>query len=121
MHETSGYRLAKMVRFGARQARYFGRTASFLQALMAAAVANLTLIAGKTGETPTTPEYISNSPIDHDRSAYAHVLPASSDLRQRLPPRQPVPRQLLHRESHNPAQYGASFVTVPQPFAVSPR
>jgi hypothetical protein len=35
---------------GVRQARYFGRQKTLFQALMAATVANLTLVASKTGE-----------------------------------------------------------------------
>ena len=38
-----------MVQLGIRQARYFGRTKTLFQAWMAATVANLTLIARRTG------------------------------------------------------------------------
>lgn len=48
MRQVSEHRLARMVQLGVRNARYFGRTKTLFQALMAAAVANLTLIAGKT-------------------------------------------------------------------------
>jgi len=50
LRQASEHRLARMVQLGVRQARYFGRTKTLFQALMAATVANLTLIAGKTGE-----------------------------------------------------------------------
>jgi hypothetical protein len=50
LRQASEHRLARMVQLGMRQARYFGRTKTLFQALMAATVANLTLIAGKTGE-----------------------------------------------------------------------
>jgi transposase len=50
MRQTSEHRLARMVQLGVRKSRYFGRTKTLFQALMAAAVANLTLIAGKMGE-----------------------------------------------------------------------
>ncbi len=50
MRQASEHRLARMVQLGARKARYFGRTKTLFQALMAATVANLTLIAGKVGE-----------------------------------------------------------------------
>ena len=43
------HRLARLVQLGVRQARYFGRTRTLFQLLMAAAVANLTLVAGKVG------------------------------------------------------------------------
>jgi transposase len=50
MRQTSEHRLARMVQLGVRQARYFGRSKTLFQALMAATVANLTLIARKMGE-----------------------------------------------------------------------
>jgi len=43
------HRLARLVQLGMRQARYFGRSRTLFQLLMAAAVANLTLVAGKVG------------------------------------------------------------------------
>ena len=43
------HRLARLVQLGVRQARYFGRTKTLFQLLMAATVANLTLVAGKVG------------------------------------------------------------------------
>ncbi|MDP6494825.1 MAG: IS1182 family transposase, partial [Dehalococcoidia bacterium] len=41
------HRLARLVQLGVRQARYFGRTNTLFQLLMAATVANLTLVATK--------------------------------------------------------------------------
>ena len=41
--------LARLVQLGVRQARYFGRTKTLFQLFMAAAVANLTLVAGRVG------------------------------------------------------------------------
>ena len=43
------HRLARLVQLGMRQARYFGRSKTLFQLLMAAAVANLTLAAGQLG------------------------------------------------------------------------
>ena len=43
------HRLARLVQLGVTQARYFGRTQTLFQLLMAAAVANLTLLADKVG------------------------------------------------------------------------
>jgi Transposase DDE domain/Transposase domain (DUF772) len=40
------HRIARLVQLGIRQARYFGRTKTLFQVCMAAAVANLTLLAG---------------------------------------------------------------------------
>lgn len=47
------HRIARMMQLGMRQARYCGRHKTLFQALMTAAVANLTLIAGKVGLPPT--------------------------------------------------------------------
>ena len=43
------HRLARLVQLGVRQARYFGRVKTLFQLLMAATVANLTLVAGRVG------------------------------------------------------------------------
>lgn len=45
--QVAEHRLARLVQLGIRQARYRGRTKTLFQVLMAATVANLTLIAGK--------------------------------------------------------------------------
>jgi IS5 family transposase len=44
------HRLARLVRLGMRQARYFGRAKTLLQLLLAATVANLTLVAGRVAQ-----------------------------------------------------------------------
>jgi hypothetical protein len=44
--QTVEHRLARMMQLGSRQARYFGRAKTELQWLLAATVANLTLVAG---------------------------------------------------------------------------
>jgi hypothetical protein len=54
------HRLARLVQLGIRQARYFGRAKTRFQLLMAAAVANLTLLAGHAqlsagGDGPLSP------------------------------------------------------------------
>jgi hypothetical protein len=43
------HRIARLMQLGMRQARYFGRTKTLFQLLMAATVANLTLVATKVG------------------------------------------------------------------------
>ena len=43
------HRLARLVQLGMRQARCFGRAKTLFQLLMAATVANLTLVAGRVG------------------------------------------------------------------------
>ena len=44
------HRIARLVQLGIRQARYVGRTKTLFQLLMAAAVANLTLLANSATE-----------------------------------------------------------------------
>ncbi|MFZ2090061.1 MAG: IS1182 family transposase [Desulfobaccales bacterium] len=53
MRQTAEHRLARLVQLGIRQARYFGRQKTLFQLLMTATVANLTLIATKTGQMST--------------------------------------------------------------------
>jgi hypothetical protein len=50
IRQTAEHRLARLVQLGMRQARYFGRRKTLFQLLMAATVANLTLVAEKTGQ-----------------------------------------------------------------------
>lgn len=49
LRQVAEHRLARLMQLGMRQARYFGRTKTLFQLLMAAAVANLTLVATRTG------------------------------------------------------------------------
>ena len=48
------HRLARLAQLGIRQARYFGRAKTRFKLYLAATVANLTLVAGKTGITIET-------------------------------------------------------------------
>jgi hypothetical protein len=50
VRQAAEHRLARLVQLGIRHARYFGRKKTLFQLLMAATVANLTLIAAKTGQ-----------------------------------------------------------------------
>ena len=47
--QVAEHRLARLVQLGIRQARYFGRVKTLFQLLLAAAVANLTLVAARMG------------------------------------------------------------------------
>lgn len=47
--QVAEHRLARLIQLGVRQARYFGRAKTLFQLLMAATVANLTLVAGQIG------------------------------------------------------------------------
>ncbi len=49
LRQVAEHRLARLMQLGMRQARYFGRTKTLFQLLMAATVANLTLVATRTG------------------------------------------------------------------------
>ena len=49
LRQTAEHRLARLMQLGVRQARYFGRVKTLFQLLMAATVANLTLVATKVG------------------------------------------------------------------------
>jgi transposase len=48
IRQAAEHRLARLVQLGVRQARYFGRRKTLFQLLLAATVANLTLVANKT-------------------------------------------------------------------------
>jgi hypothetical protein len=49
LRQVAEHRLARLMQLGARQARYFGRAKTLFQLLMAATVANLTLVATRVG------------------------------------------------------------------------
>ncbi|ABG05216.1 transposase, IS4 family [Rubrobacter xylanophilus DSM 9941] len=49
LRQAAEHRLARLMQLGVRQARYFGRTKTLFQLLMAATVANLTLVATRVG------------------------------------------------------------------------
>jgi hypothetical protein len=52
LRQAAEHRLARLMQLGVRQARYFGRTKTCFQLLMAATVANLTLVATRIGLMP---------------------------------------------------------------------
>ena len=49
LRQAAEHRLARLMQLGMRQARYFGRAKTLFQLLMAATVANLTLVARRVG------------------------------------------------------------------------
>jgi hypothetical protein len=53
--QAAEHRLARLVQLGVRQSRYFGRAKTLFQLLLAATVANLTLVATKMGMMSQTP------------------------------------------------------------------
>ena len=58
------HRLARLVQLGVRQSRYFGRAKTLFQILMAATVANLTLVATRVGMMSQTPVSSPNKSAD---------------------------------------------------------
>jgi len=50
LRQVAEHRIARLMQLGMRQARYLGSKKTLFQLLMAATVANLTLVAGKTGQ-----------------------------------------------------------------------
>ena len=59
--QVSEHRIARLVQLGIRQARYFGRLKTLFQVLLAATVANLTLVATRMGMMRRS--YKANSPF----------------------------------------------------------
>ena len=53
IRQVAEHRLARLVQLGIRQARYFGRRKTLCQLLLAATVANLTLIANRIEQSPS--------------------------------------------------------------------
>src|SRR5581483_10364152 len=51
--QAAEHRIARLVQLGIRQARYVGTSKTLFQVAMAAAVANLVLVANRTGEAAT--------------------------------------------------------------------
>ena len=49
LRQAAEHRIARLMQLGARKARYFGKRKTLFQLLIAATVANLTLVATKTG------------------------------------------------------------------------
>jgi len=82
------HRIARLVRLGMHQARYFGRAKTLLQLLLAATVANLTLIAGKLSLAISgAGGGASSVPFPAPPRAASSLLDALADLlRRHLPP-----------------------------------
>lgn len=62
LRQTVEHRLARLVQLGIRQARYRGRAKTLFQLCMAAAVANLTLLAARAGAGAGAPDGSAHSP-----------------------------------------------------------
>ena len=79
------HRLARLVQLGVRQSRYFGRTKTLYQLLLAATVANLTLVATKTGMMSQGPGSSPNKPENRPDRPAAGACPEFA-IRPSLPP-----------------------------------
>jgi transposase len=76
MRQTAEHRLARLVQLGIRQARYFGRRKTLFQLLMAATVANLTLVANKTeqrGSEGSPSVSLSSKILTFGKSIWSHL------------------------------------------------
>jgi transposase len=76
IRQAAEHRLGRLVQLGMRQARYFGRRKTLFQLLMAATVANLTLVARKTEQKgpQDKPSFsLSSSVLAFGRSIWNHL------------------------------------------------
>ena len=76
IRQTAEHRLARLVQLGVRQARYFGRRKTLFQLLLAATVANLTLVASKTeqnGSEDSPSLSLSSSILAFGKSIWSHL------------------------------------------------
>ena len=103
------HRLARLVQLGVRQSRYFGRAKTRFQLLMAAMVANLTLVAimvGMMSQTPGSPtnrsgQHAAGSPIVTVRFILAAASWVALSLCLRLGP--------VHWLSSTPSRHSRAF------------
>jgi len=76
IRQTAEHRLARLVQLGMRQARYFGRRRTLFQLMMAATVANLTLVANQTEQRGSegSPSFsLSSSVLAFGKSIWNHL------------------------------------------------
>jgi len=76
IRQTAEHRLARLVQLGIRQARYFGRRKTLFQLLMAATVANLTLVVNQTeqrGSEGSPSLSLSSSTLVFGKSIWNHL------------------------------------------------
>ena len=77
IRQTAEHRLARLVQLGVRQARYFGRRKTLFQLLLAATVANLTLVANKTEKNGSedSPSFsLSSSVLAISKLIWSHLM-----------------------------------------------
>ncbi len=101
------HRIARMAQLGVRQARYFGRRKTLFQVLMAATVANLTLVLSKTGGLGTRPGPLGGlhhalRPVLAAAGRLWRALEAATDPAPALLPARPAPLPMLKMASSRP-------------------
>ena len=107
--QAAEHRLARLVQLGVRQSRYFGRAKTRFQLLMAAMVANLTLVATKMEMMSQTPgssqdrsgQHAAGSPIITAGFMLAAVSWVALSLYRRPGP--------IHWLSSNPSRHSRAF------------
>ena len=108
------HRLARLVQLGIRQARYVGRAKTLFQLLMAATVANLTLLAGLGAAGKGQPE--PTSPINVALAALAALLIITAAS---LGPQQPLRSRLASTSdldrARQPARRGFAKMALSRP------
>lgn len=105
------HRIARMVQLGIRQARYFGRTKTRFQVLLAAAVANLTRVMG--AEATDTDGTDDTKPSTRSHRLLTTLLEALRTLREAF--RAPAALQPLFRLSHHPTPlHNITCATIPR-------
>lgn len=82
--QVSEHRLARLAQLGIRQARYFGRTKTLFQMLLAATVANLTLVAAKMAMTKKTTHKPAHSSVSLHQRAASTVRMFANSMQQYL-------------------------------------
>lgn len=104
--QVSEHRLARLVQLGVRQARYFGHTKTLFQLLLAATVANLTLVAtkmgmmGRPGRQPASFSHALRQRIMS--AAQAIALTLASALAPILPPVRSAQNSLPRTRGYRP-------------------
>jgi len=74
--QVAEHRLARLMQLGIRQARYFGRVKTHFQLLLAATIANLTLVATRVGMMGKTTQQVTS----HFAAFYYGVLTVATAL-----------------------------------------
>ncbi len=113
--QVAEHRLARLVQLGVRQSRYFGRAKTLFQLLLAATVANLTLVATKMGlmsqapgSSPNKPENRPGQPAAGSPIVTAGFMLAAVSWVALSLYRRPGP---IHWLSSNPSRHSRAFQT----------